>query len=435
VAAGDFNEDGVLDVVTAVSNQLSVSIGIGDGSFNAGVQYSPSNLARQVRIADLNGDGHLDLVNSVWGATSSVVASFGNGDGTFKAGISYSTTAQTHDLRLADFNNDGIIDVAVSTESSQAVNVLLGNSDGSFRAGNVIDVGSNAGHLEVGDFNDDGVLDIISSGDGGVVSMLLGHGDGSFQTPVAYQGSSSQDTDELKVGDFNNDGALDLVVTNVSNASLTVLIGNGDGTLKAFTEISAPGEAPVHVEVADFDGNGALDILSAGANNPVINFGNGDGSFQASVSIAIAGGGALGVGGLFVADFNGDGALDFVNSDFNGNSISILLANTQQTSFIAKFDLKTRAGALEAMDEIDEALVRVNVELGGIGATQSRLTTAVSNLQVARENFMTATSQIADVDVASETANLVRNQILQQAGAAILAQANQAPALALALLE
>ena len=86
------------------------------------------------------------------------------------------------------------------------------------------------------------------------------------------------------------------------------------------------------------------------------------------------------------------------------------------------------------MPIIDDGLVRVNSELAAIGAAQSRLSTAAGTLQVARENYLSAASQITDVDVAQESARLIRAQILQQAGAAVLAQANQSPALALALI-
>ena len=86
------------------------------------------------------------------------------------------------------------------------------------------------------------------------------------------------------------------------------------------------------------------------------------------------------------------------------------------------------------MNVIDTAIDRVSAELGAVGAIQSRFATAVSTLQTARENYLSAAGQITDVDLAEETANLVRSRILQQAGAAVLAQANQGPALALRLL-
>ena len=90
--------------------------------------------------------------------------------------------------------------------------------------------------------------------------------------------------------------------------------------------------------------------------------------------------------------------------------------------------------AQSALDAIRGAISSLTTNRGTLGATESRLTVAINNLQVARENFASAESQIRDVDVASEAANLTRLNILQQAGASVLAQANQQPSLALSLL-
>lgn len=93
-----------------------------------------------------------------------------------------------------------------------------------------------------------------------------------------------------------------------------------------------------------------------------------------------------------------------------------------------------QAAALSALDAVKLAIGSLTTNRGTLGAAESRLTVAVNSLQVARENFASAESQIRDVDVAQEAANLTRLNILQQAGAAVLAQANQQPALALSLL-
>ena len=93
-----------------------------------------------------------------------------------------------------------------------------------------------------------------------------------------------------------------------------------------------------------------------------------------------------------------------------------------------------QAAALSALDAVKSAITSLTTNRGTLGAAESRLGVAVNSLQVARENFASAESQIRDVDVAQEAANLTRLNILQQAGAAVLAQANQQPALALSLL-
>ena len=97
-------------------------------------------------------------------------------------------------------------------------------------------------------------------------------------------------------------------------------------------------------------------------------------------------------------------------------------------------EVESQVAARSALDAIQVALTSVNQKRGGLGALENRLEVTINNLQVARENFKAAESRIRDVDVATEAAELTRLNILQQAGAAVLAQANQVPQLALQLL-
>jgi flagellin len=103
-------------------------------------------------------------------------------------------------------------------------------------------------------------------------------------------------------------------------------------------------------------------------------------------------------------------------------------------SIIANTDVHSQSAARMALDAINRAITSVTRNRGALGAAEARLSVTISNLQVARENFKSAESRIRDVDVASEAAELTRLNILQQAGAAVLAQANQQPQLALQLI-
>ena len=93
-----------------------------------------------------------------------------------------------------------------------------------------------------------------------------------------------------------------------------------------------------------------------------------------------------------------------------------------------------QTAALSALDAVKTAISSLTANRGTLGSIESRLSASINNLQVTRENYAAAESQIRDVDVASAAAELTRLNILQQAGAAVLAQANQQPALALSLL-
>jgi flagellin len=117
-------------------------------------------------------------------------------------------------------------------------------------------------------------------------------------------------------------------------------------------------------------------------------------------------------------------------------SLGLASANTSVPTFsiTGATDLESQAASRSAIDAIRAAITSVTRNRGTLGAAESRLDTAIRNLQVSRENFQAAESAIRDVDVASEAAELTRLNILQQAGTAILAQANQQPQLALQLL-
>ena len=122
-----------------------------------------------------------------------------------------------------------------------------------------------------------------------------------------------------------------------------------------------------------------------------------------------------------------------------GDTISVATTNIATQTDIAASTAATAgvsdlAKATLAITDIDKALTAVNDERAVYGATQNRFEAVVSNLQIASENQSAAKSRIMDADFAAETANLTRGQILQQAGTAMLAQANSAPNGVLALL-
>ncbi len=109
--------------------------------------------------------------------------------------------------------------------------------------------------------------------------------------------------------------------------------------------------------------------------------------------------------------------------------------STMIYSILGATDILSQSASRQALDAINLAITSVNRNRGALGAAESRLEVTIRNLQVARENFQAAESRIRDVDVASEAAELTRLNILQQAGAAVLAQANAQPQLAIQLLQ
>src|SRR6267143_5400659 len=246
VTAGDFNGDGKLDlaVTNLGSNNVSVLLGNGDGTFQAAVSYSAGTDPRSVTSGDFNGDGKLDLVTAN-GGSSRVSVLLGNGDGTFQAAVSYFAGYFPLSVTSGDFNGDGIPDLAVANGS-----MLLGNGDGTFQAARSYPGGSS---VTSGDFNGDGRLDLAMNGPNTVI-VLLGNGDGTFPAPVSY-GTRGPTPTSVTAGDFNGDGKLDLAVTNGGFNTVSVLLGNGDGTFQTAVTYTA-GPYPASVTSEDFNGDG-----------------------------------------------------------------------------------------------------------------------------------------------------------------------------------
>jgi len=148
----------------------------------------------------------------------------------------------------------------------------------------------------------------------------------------------------------------------------------------------------------------------------------------------LSGQGAL----VFQIGFDGSSLsrLSYDNVDTTLQAIGLAAAGSSESTYSISGNSTHEAQSASrlALDAIQTAIQSINANRGRLGALESRLQTTIRNLQVARENFTAAESQIRDVDVATEAAELTRLSILQQAGAAILAQANQQPTLALQLL-
>ncbi len=256
-----------------------------------------------------------------------VVAEPGN---SFQAAVDYTAGAQPNFVAAGDFNGDGRVDLVVANSASNNnnVSILLGNGDGIFQTAVNYTAGAGPTGVAVGDFNGDGKADLaVTNGGSNNVSVLLGNGDGTFQAAVNY--GTGTGPFFVAVGDFNGDGKADLVVANYGGTNVSVLLGKGDGTFSPAVNYNAGG-APESVAVGDFNGDGKADLVVVNNTDPgsvSVLLGNGDGTFQA-VNYG------LGLGNqpqaVAVGDFNGDGKADLAVTNYGGN-VSVLLGNGDGT--------------------------------------------------------------------------------------------------------
>jgi hypothetical protein len=250
----------------------------------------------------------------------------------FLAPVSYPVAA--NGVAVGDFNNDGIPDLAATANNT--VSVLLGNGDGTFQSALTSTGIDNAtlSSFVVGDFNGDGKLDVAAIA-WDSVSTLLGRGDGTFQPPGRFTVSGMPHVTSLASGDFNGDGTSDLVVGGYSE---TAQGGNTEQfpTIKTSFYVDvllANGDGSFragravngagHVTVGDFNCDGKLDVLM---DSPGLSLalGNGDGTLKKPITVAPAISELVTVG-----DFNRDGRLDFVVT--GSGSVTAYLGNGDGT--------------------------------------------------------------------------------------------------------
>lgn len=326
VAVGRFNADGVPDLVGNGSGRATVYLGRGDGTFDV-KPLSPALPGDwQMDASDLNGDGLGDLMLT---SRNQVGVAIGKGDGTFAPATFYLSGRTAFAVLAADLNGDRKPDMVASTQPDKLLHVLLNQGDGTFLAGSSVNLEGEADAYGIwlagGDVNNDGKQDIVVSNYNlSTLSVFLGNGDGTLRAPSSL--STEQRPVQVELGDLNFDGKLDIVAMREIDR-ISVFLGNGDGTFTAGTPLVLTVSSGQGVQIADVNGDRVPDVVAACASygQARVFLGRGDGTFLTEKLFT---GGANDPFGIAVGDWNGDGLNDLALGSGGERKLSVLLNTT-----------------------------------------------------------------------------------------------------------
>ncbi len=339
LAIADLNGDGHPDVVTAnsFSNDVSVFLGNGDGTLRNTHEFPVGKAPASVAIVDLNGDGRLDIITTNGGlaegqgeqirGSNDLSVMLGRGDGTFAKRVNYPAGDVPMGLVIVDVNGDGSPDLLTVDRHEAQLALLLGRGDGTFRPYKRIPIRelTLSRRLTASDLNGDGVTDVIVPDEGsGSLWVLLGNGDGRFHRPVEYATGGIEPV-AVAACDLNRDGHADLATANGYPAhDVSVLLGRGKGTF-GLAKTYATGFAPHSILTADLNGDGILDLAAGNVGDSTVSLllGTGDGALQVKRDVPT--GSSATNNTIAVADMNGDGRPDLITANYKPSSLVTVL--------------------------------------------------------------------------------------------------------------
>lgn len=336
LAVADLNGDGILDIVSVdgPNNVVEVFLGLGRGSFAKPVTYSVGNNPLGIILADVNGDTYPDIVTANYGTNfgaspGSVSVLLNNQNGTFQAHLDDQVGRGPIALAAADFDCIGVRGLAVLNSWDNSIILYRAGCSGVFYCKEgPFPTGNYPVAMAIGDFNRDGSPDIAVANFGaGTISILMGDGQDDFYPKVDYPADSGPTS--IIAADVDGDGILDLVTANKCGhaaqcgnpGTVSIFHGKGDGTFSPAANYSA-GNYPYTVTAADFTSDGTLQLAVTNWNSGLISFlSRRQGSWKVFSTVPTNGKPV----GMSTGDFNNDGKLDLVVGGDSPAGFSLML--------------------------------------------------------------------------------------------------------------
>ena len=318
----------------AASNSVAVFTNNGNGDFglvtNAPVATEPSWLA----VADLNGDGKLDVVAASL-ATNLLTVLTNDGHGGLVFSSSLAVQTPQFCVVAADINGDGKPDlIAANTLVSNTLSVLTNDGRGGFVLSSTPVVGLEPVQVVAADINGDGKLDLMcANAADSTVSVLTNNGSGGFVLATNLPVGPAPEA--LAAADINGDGKLDLICANTGTNTLLVYTNNGSGGF-VIASTNTVGSGPVSIQTVDLNGDGNAELVCGDANDGtlLVLTNNGASGFGIASTTTLPVGPVL-PDALAVADINGDGKRDMISADPADHKIWLLINSpTYEGNFI-----------------------------------------------------------------------------------------------------
>jgi cysteine-rich repeat protein len=291
----------------------------GETCFSAPATFGTGTAPTEPDAADLNGDGHQDVITANFSGNS-VSVLLGDGTGSFVGQPGVELNSPVFFVAIGDFDGDQIPDFAASLINLNQIQVLSGQGDGTFLLLDAFNT-TNPTQLLTADFDKDGSQDLLASSNDGI-ALFLNDGTGIFEAPrISFIGSNPV----ISAADFDGDNNLDVAAGVGGN--LILLLGDGLGNL-APQAAQLPGEIQGRITAADFNGDQLPDlaITDTSINGSVSLFTNQAATFTLAQTFSVAS-----PFDLVATDLNQDGALDVaIASDLDGNSTAHLATLTSE---------------------------------------------------------------------------------------------------------
>ena len=332
ISVADVNGDGRLDLITGNynTNTLTVLTNNGLGGFGFYATLNVGKSPGSVLAVDVNGDGKLDLISGDYGSSTMTVLT-NNGTGVFGFNATLPTGSGPQTIAAADINGDGKPDLICANWTSPGTLTLYTNSGtGVFGFNATLTVGNHPDMVIAADINGDGYVDLITANySDDTLTVLTNNGTGVFGFNATLNvGKTPQ---WIIATDLNGHGKPDLICANVGTNTLTVLTNNGRGVFGLNATLTVGGR-PFSVAVADLNGDGKLDLISGNGgiyptgsgNTLTVLTNNGSGVFSSNATLTVG----IAPYWIATADVNADGKPDLIASNFKDNTVTVLMNTT-----------------------------------------------------------------------------------------------------------